>query len=77
MSWGTYIATQEHPSSDGCFVTYWGCEISTPKLSIEDMEEIFGYDDSDVTFMGTSAGFESCPVVGCPAWITTFISAFF
>lgn len=49
---GRFIATKEHPSSDGCFVTYWGCEISSPKLSIEEMGVIFGHDDSGITFIG-------------------------
>ena len=49
---GAYFATSEHPSSDGCFATYWGCEISTPKLSMDGLIDIFGQDDCGTTIIG-------------------------
>ncbi|SDG97966.1 hypothetical protein [Roseospirillum parvum] len=42
----------ERPSEDGCFITYWGLEISTPKLSANELIELFGGDDSGVSLTG-------------------------
>lgn len=42
----------EYPSQDGCFITYWGLDVSTPKLSADELMELFGGDDSGVGLTG-------------------------
>ncbi|MCB2100653.1 MAG: DUF4279 domain-containing protein [Rhodobacterales bacterium] len=33
-------------------MTYWGCEVSTPKLSVHELSDLIGYDDTGVQFIG-------------------------